>query len=68
MFHGACQAYQMDGECSSGSNKHYISEKNVPGAALNGRNPASLTIPELKRWLLCREASVKGKKIDLVAR
>lgn len=61
----------MDGGCGSGSSsneRHYVSEKAVPGAALNGRSPASLTIPELKRWLLCRDASLKGKKADLVAR
>ena len=45
-----------------------LSEKDIPGAALNGRNPETLTIPELKRWLQCRNASVKGKKADLVAR
>ena len=40
----------------------------VPGASLNGRNPASLTIPQLKWWLQCRNATTKGKKADLVAR
>ena len=40
----------------------------IPGASLNGRDPSSLKIPELKRWLLCRGASVRGKKADLVLR
>ena len=40
----------------------------VPGASLGGRNRETLKIPELKQWLLCRGASTKGKKADLVAR
>ena len=40
----------------------------IPEASLNGRDPASLKIPELKRWLDCRQASTKGKKADLVLR
>ena len=45
-----------------------LSENDVPGASLNGRKPEELTIPQLKRWLQCRNASVKGKKADLVTR
>ena len=45
-----------------------LSEIDIPGASLNGRNPANLTIPQLKRWLQCRGAPTKGKKADLVAR
>ena len=41
-----------------------LSEKDVPGAALNGRDPETLTVPELKQ---CKNASLKGKKADLVA-
>ena len=40
----------------------YLSENEVPGAALNGRDPVVLTVPQLKRWLQCRNASTKGKK------
>ena len=46
----------------------YLSEKDVPGASLNGRDPVVLTVLQLKRWLQCRNASTKGKKADLVAR
>ena len=46
----------------------YLSEKDVPGASLNGRDTAVLTVPQLKHWLQCRNASTKGKKADLVAR
>lgn len=45
-----------------------LDERDIPGAALNGRDPATLTIPQLQRWLKCREALTKGKKADLVAR
>ena len=45
-----------------------LCEKDVPGASLNERKPNTLKIPELKRWLLCRGASTRGKKADLVLR
>ena len=44
-----------------------LAEKDILGAALNGRDPATLTIPQLQRWLKCRGALTKGKKADLVA-
>ena len=44
----------------------YLSEKDVPGASLNGRDPVVLTVPQLKRWLQCRNASTKGKKPTLL--
>ena len=40
----------------------------MPGASLNGREPSSLKIPELKCWLQCRRAPTKGKKADLITR
>ena len=45
-----------------------LREKDIPGASLNGRDPGELKVPELKRWLVCRGAPQKGKKVDLVAR
>ena len=45
-----------------------LREDEVPGASLKGRDVGSLKIPQLKRWLLCRRASTKGLKADLVAR
>ena len=36
-----------------------LREEDIPGASLGGRNPTTLTIPALKRWLQCR---AKGKK------
>ena len=31
-----------------------LRESDIPGASLGDRNPNSLKIPELKRWLICR--------------
>ena len=45
-----------------------ISENDIPGASLGGRDPSTLTVPALKRWLLCRAAPTKGKKAELVER
>ena len=45
-----------------------LSEVDVPGASLQGKDPSVLKVPELKRWLQCRAASTRGKKADLVSR
>ena len=45
-----------------------LTENDIPGAALNGKDPATLKIPELKRWLKCRNAPTKGRKAELIAR
>ena len=34
----------------------------VPGASLNGRNPADLTVSQLKHWLQCHDASTNGEE------
>ena len=63
----------MDND-SSGSDdngcsiQRVLTEDNIPGASLSGRNPCSLIIPELKRLLQCHNASLRGKKAELVAR
>ena len=36
-------------------------EDEVPGASLKGCDVGSLKIPQLKRWVLCRRASTKGR-------
>ena len=62
----------LDENSSSGDNisddEEFLSEMDVPGASLNGKEVSSLKIPELKRWLQCRRAPTMGKKADLVAR
>ena len=45
-----------------------LTEKDVPGASLNWKDPVVLKVPELKQWLQCRSAPTKGKKAELVAR
>ena len=42
-------------------------KKDIPGAFLNKPFEAA-TVPELKRWLKCRKASMKGLKSELVNR
>ena len=46
----------------------FLHEDGVPGASLGGRDVGTLKIPELKHWLVCRRASTKGSKADLMAR
>ena len=39
-----------------------LCEDDIPGASLSGRSASStLTVPALKRWLLCRAAPTKGQ-------
>ena len=45
-----------------------LCEEDVPGASLADRDPKTLKVVELQRWLQCRGASTKGKKADLVLR
>ena len=39
-----------------------LTEDDIPGASLAGRNPSSLTNEELKFWLRCRGDLLKGLK------
>ena len=43
-----------------------ISEIDIPGASLSGREHNTLKVPAIKRWLQCRSAPTKGKKAQLV--
>ena len=51
-----------------GASGEAISENDIPGASLGGHDPSILTVPALKRWLLCRAAPTEGKKAELVER
>jgi len=56
----------MDGGDGGGSlheNRVHLSKLDIPGTSLNGRNPADLIIPQLKRWLKCHNAPTKGKRL-----
>ena len=39
-----------------------LSEGDIPGASLQGRNPTTLTTGELRFWLKCRGDPAKGLK------
>lgn len=39
-----------------------LTEKDIPGASLHGKDPSELNVIQLKRWLICRGAPVTGKK------
>ena len=39
-----------------------LSEGDIPGASLQGRNPTTLTTDELRFWLKCRGDPAKGLK------
>ena len=45
-----------------------LTESDIPGASLDGKNPAELNVSQLKRWLTCRGAPVNGKKPELIQR
>ena len=67
-FQNPGYAHEADVDADSSCNSRSLTENDVAGASLNGKDPTRLTIPQLKRWLLCRDASTKGKKVNLVAR
>jgi len=39
-----------------------LTERDIPGVSLNGKNPTELSVTQLKRWLICQGAPVGGKK------
>ena len=45
-----------------------LTESDIPGASLDGKDPTELNVPQLKRWLTCRGAPVNGKKPELIQR
>ena len=45
-----------------------LTEGDVPGASLNGKNPGELNVVQLRRWLACRGAPITGKKPELIER
>ena len=40
-----------------------LTENDVPGSSLNGKQPHELNVIQLKRWLACRGRSSDKKKI-----
>ncbi|XP_074618196.1 uncharacterized protein LOC141877203 isoform X2 [Acropora palmata] len=47
---------------SSSAVNDSVTEDDIPGASLAGRNPSSLKNEELRFWLRCRGDSLKGLK------
>ena len=45
-----------------------LTDVDIPGSSLNGKEPSELNLLQLKRWLACRGAPVTGKKPQLVER
>ena len=45
-----------------------LTENDVPGSALNGKQPHELNILQLKRWLACHGAPMTGNKPELIER
>lgn len=45
-----------------------LTENDIPGASLDGKDPTVLNVTQLKRWLVCRGAPVNGKKPELIKR
>ena len=39
-----------------------LTEEDIPGAKLPRGNAEECTVPQLRRWLLCRGAKTSGKK------
>lgn len=40
-----------------------VSESDMPGSSLNGRNPSELKNDELRFWLKCRDDPAKGLRV-----
>ena len=45
-----------------------ITESNIPGASLYGKDPYELNVLQLRRWLACRGAPTAGIKPELIER
>ena len=51
---------KMASSSSAVNDSVILTEDDIPGASLAGRNPSSLKNEELRFWLRCREDSLKG--------
>ena len=55
-------------EAKGGVKQIVLTEEDIPGAKLPRGNAEECTVPQLRRWLLCRGAKTSGKKAELVKR
>jgi len=49
-------------------NFEVLTEDDIPGASLNGKQPKQLNLTQIKRWLACRRAPTSGKRPQLIER
>ena len=54
--------------CEESVKQIVLTEEDTPGAKLPRGNAEECTVPQLRRWLLCRGAKTSGKKAELVKR
>ena len=54
--------------CEESVKQIVLTEEDIPGAKLPRGNAEECTVPQLRRWLLCRGAKTSGKKAELVKR
>ena len=69
--HSSGTSFSTDLEASidlSGDDILLLTESDVPGSSLSGKDPAELNVVQLKRWLACRGAPITGKKPQLIER
>ena len=45
-----------------------LTESDIPGASLNGKDPSELNVVQLRQWLACHGAPSAGKKPKLIER
>jgi len=43
-----------------------LTEADIPGASLDGKDPTELNITQLKKWLVCHGAPINGRKQILI--
>ena len=55
-------------EAKGGVKQIVLTGEDIPGAKLPRGNAEECTVPQLRRWLLCRGAKTSGKKAELVKR
>ena len=53
---------------AKGALKVILSEEDIPGARIPRETVQQCSVPQLKRWLLCRGAKTTGNKKALVTR
>lgn len=61
-------ASNIDSLTDESKEKIILTENDIPGAKIPRESLEHCSVPQLKRWLLCRGAKTTGKKAALIAR